>query len=245
MSRGWRSAEASDPRAGRRLHDHDDAVTGVDHVDQLRHRSLPPPRAPAHPGERLLAVLAAILRVAAVPLDVGIEQLGDRVEVAPRDRGETLLASSVLLASSHLLSCHGDSRRSDQPFLQAADRVEVVAGPDHAHAGGGRVAVAVPQIAGDRVDQPPVGAASRGSGSGTSPAPARLAAKRSYQARELLGGSRAAPAARRHDRRRCGGSPSPFQRSSTASAASRTPATPVTSAVTSASGTVLAPRSVR
>ena len=62
------------------------------------------------------------------------------------------------LASDQRLLRYRFERRADEHSLQPARRVEVVAGPDHAHAGRGGVAVGVAEIVRDRLDEPPVGA---------------------------------------------------------------------------------------
>ncbi len=233
--------------AGRWLHDHDDPLACLDDVDQLRHRTCSPLAATAHPRECLRAVLTPGLRVAGVPFDVRVQELGDRVEVTARDCGKSL-PCDLGVAGRHLwlLGRHGDSRRSDQTFLKPAGGVKVVAGPDYAHAGGGGVAVTVLEVGGDRVDQPAVGDLVGGKRVRNAADAGEAGREAVIPGGEMLGARHAARAARLPDRwSEPAPAPSPFQRSSTASAASRSPATPVTSAVTSASGTVFAPRSAR
>ena len=51
----------------------------------------------------------------------------------------------------------GGPGRLDERGLQAAGGVEVIAGPDHAHGGGGGLAVRAAQVVADGVDEPGVG----------------------------------------------------------------------------------------
>src|SRR5262249_32070995 len=71
-----------------RSHDHPDFVARLDEVDQLDVRTTTSQRF-AHELERFGAVLTADGRVAAVPLDIRIEHLGDHLEVTAKHRVKT------------------------------------------------------------------------------------------------------------------------------------------------------------
>jgi hypothetical protein len=65
-----------------RSYNHDHALASVDHVNKLAHRVAT--AYASHERQRLLTVAAGTLsrRVPAMPLDLGIEQLADHLEVA-------------------------------------------------------------------------------------------------------------------------------------------------------------------